>query len=277
MSIFNGLDDAINFWLGIDNTWLWRSSQLNYTHRRTLQLLCERDSPVGDGLALCGALADRANNTWLAAGALRNTRPRSNNWRHQKNLGYDERNPSDEVVLERVIVSVTDSNWCNQVPVEQDLLGVKQGKKIDLVHRVGSEFSIVELKTSDGYTPLSAAGQVLKYGVVYAFYRTAADLDFDRTQSEILNASKLNLVVLAPAAFYSPFVELGDWLLRFEKNLNDGLARFSAQSSPRLPTMSFQFQAFPRDFVWSASRANDIEGHKEVLWALHHRGPAMDG
>ena len=281
MSIFDGLDTIIDSSLGIDETWVSnRGSQLDHGHKETLLRLCGGPSRDVDGRMLVHNLLDRVNLNWDQAPiAQRGIAPSPHNWRRLKNPDFDPANPSDEVTLERTITQVTDGNWWNQIPVEESLLGITRGKVVDLVHRDGvggRDFEIIELKTGSPYTPLSAAGQVLKYGIVYAFFRSRYEEIFmGECISELLNADQLKLIVLSPWDFYRQFATC-DWLVRFESSLQDALLHISTTSGLNLPEMGFQFQSFPKSFEWSAAMANDEHARKEALWAVHCREPVFE-
>lgn len=288
-SIFDGLDEIINSFLGIDETWISsKKSQLRYEHGETLLRLCKGVVPQNvKGVVpqnvncseLINALFDQVNLTWNTLAPNYTPRPPSpQNWRRQENPYVDPDRSLDEVVLERTITQVTDGNWWNQIPVEQTLLGVRRGKVIDLVHRDGFEgkdIEIIELKTGK-YTPLSATGQVLKYGIAYAFYRSRyKDLFNSEPAAELLKSSRITLVVLAPWKFYKPF-ENCDWLARLEVSLDKALQKFSKGHENTLPKMGFRFQTFPKDFVWSGTNDDpSTETQKKVLWAIHHREAAF--
>lgn len=278
-SIFDGLDEIINRSFGIDQTWIWRGTQLDHMHRKTLQELCKGRGRDVDGPQLVKELLEKVNSNWDQSDEeLRGVPPNQNNWRRLENLDLDPNHPGDEVTLERTITQVTDGNWWNQIPVEQALLGIEHGRVVDLVHRDGvggRDFEIIELKTGNPYTPLSAASQVLKYGIVYAFYRSRLYEIFPgQTETELLNATRLKLIVLAPWGFYRKFATC-DWLVQFESSLQDALLHISTNSGLNLPEMSFQFQSFPKDFEWAAEMANSEQGRKEALWAVHHRTPVF--
>ena len=276
-SIFDGLDEIIDTFLGIDETWISGRSRLRYEHKETLLQLCKG---VGQQNVNCRKLIDtlfvQVNQTWDTLAPNYTPRPPSpENWRRRENRYVDPDRNLDEVVLERTITQVTDGNWWNQIPVDQTLLGVRRGKVIDLVHRDGPEgkdFEIIELKTGGNYSPLSATGQVLKYGIVYAFYRNLyRQLFKEEPAAELLKSSRITLVVLAPWKFYKPF-ENCDWLARLEVSLDKALHGFSKDHENTLPKMGFRFQTFPKDFVWSAMNDDpSIETQKKVLWAVHHR------
>ena len=275
VSIFQGLDPIINTSLGIDETWIWKDSQLSFRHTKTLQELCRDRGRDVDGQALVHDLLDQVIQNWENASfAQKSVPPNPHNWRRRQNRIVDPDSTSDEVTLERIITQTTDGNWWNQIPVDHKLLGVQGHRIIDLVHRdgeFGRDFEVIELKIGDVDTPLSAAVQVLKYGVVYAFYRNRYEEIFSELpQTELLNANRLTLVVLAPWDFYQDFTAC-DWLARFESSLQEALLHISTTSGLKLPEMGFKFQSFPETFRWSAAMANDQQARKEVLWAVHNR------
>lgn len=278
-NIFDGLDEIIDSSFGINETWTWRGSELNHSHKKTLQELCSKRGRAVDGQQLVQDLLGQVNRNWDQSDeGLRIVPPNQNNWRRLKNVGVDPNHPGDEVTLERTITQVTDGNWWNQIPVEQALLGIEHGKVVDLVHRDGvggRDFEIIELKTGSPYTPLSAASQVLKYGIVYAFYRSRLYEIFEgQIGTEILNADRVKLIVLAPWSFYREFANC-DWLIGLERSLHEALFRFSTQPEINLPEMGFQFQSFPHDFEWSAEMAGSAQARKEALWAVHRRMPVF--
>ena len=279
MSIFNGLDAIINSSLGIDESWVWQNSQLDFGHKKTLLELCGDRGRDVDGRMLVHDLLDQVNRNWDGASYdLKSVPPNPHNWRRRQNTKVDPASTSDEVTLERIITQTTDGNWWNQVPVDHLLLGVARAKVIDLVHRDGEgarDFEVIELKIGSADTPLSAASQVLKYGVVYAFYRNRyEELFLEPSITELLNANRLDLIVLAPWDFYQEFATCG-WLARFETSMQDALLHISTTSGLNLPRMGFQFQSFPKTFTWSADMANDEQARKEVLWAIHRRAPVF--
>ena len=279
MSIFDGLDAIIDIAVGIDATWVWRRSSLNHSHRRTLQELCGGRGRDFDGQELVHKLLRQVNDNWDRADeALKGVAPNAENWIRRKNLYIDPASTSDEVTLERVITQVTDGNWWNQIPVDHLLLGDDGHKIVDMVHRDGDggrDFELIELKIGDADTPLSAASQLLKYGIVYAFFRNQYEEYFENpVRTELLNAARLTLNVLAPWDFYQDFAAC-DWLAEFESKLQDALKHISTTSSLDLPEMDFQFQSFPKSFAWAASMANDEDAQKKVLWAIHHREPVF--
>ena len=268
MSIFDGLDGIIDEYLQLDEN--WQGQLPRFRHRGTLLRLLDENGPQVDGVGLVHALYDRLLANWTAwegPGGL----PSEANWRFEKQLAFNDQNRRPEIVLERTIASVVDDdNWANQVPVDSGLLR-GPAHWIDLAFRAGSAFSLIELKYKSN-TPLSAAFQILKYGLVYAFSRSHAEvLGFNPNHSPLFEASEIHLRALAPLEFFTSYGPDLSWLSRFESTVQEGLERFSRNSTEKLPLMSFGFEAFPADFVWTPETANEVVTKKEVLWAIHRR------
>jgi len=184
--------------------------------------------------------------------------------------------------------------WFNQIPVASGIVkGGKGSKAIDLICRKAEEqYDFIELKfprpdNSSGDTPLYAAMEILKYGLIYLYMAqypdtlTAAegwpdekDLPRGAKARELLEATDVDLCVVAPKRFYSPF-ELG-WL---GDELATGLEEFVSKNTfPHLRRMTFRFEhlsdqpfeltlgnGFKFDFtrykvpnsMWSALKLND--------------------
>ena len=268
MSIFYGLDDIIDRYLQLNENWQGKAPR--YRHRATLLRLCDENGPEVDGVGLVHELYDRILANWTAwegPGGL----PTEANWRFEKRLAFNEQNLNPETVLERTIALVVDDqNWANQVPVDSGLLDGR-AHWIDLVFRAGSAFSLIELKYESN-TPLSAAFQILKYGLVFAFSQSHSEvLGINLDGSPLLQASEIHLRALAPLEFFTAYGPDLSWLSRFERAIHEGLERFSRNSAEKLPLMSFGFEAFPADFVWTPETAGQVVAQKEVLWAIHRR------
>lgn len=267
-SIFDGLDGIIDGYLHVDENWDGQAPR--YRHRATLLRLCTEDGPDVDGVGLVHALYDHMLSNWAAWGGAGGL-PTEENWRFEKRLVFDHANLNPETLLERTIALVVDDdNWANQVPVDSGLLG-SRAHWIDLVFRAGSAFSLIELKY-EANTPLSAAFQVLRYGLAYAFSRSHAEvLGFDPHHSPLFEASEIHLRVLAPLEFFTAYGPDLAWLSQFESAIQGGLERFSQDRPETPPLKSFRFEAFREDFVWTPQTVRETETQKEVLWAIHQR------
>ncbi len=190
------------------------------------------------------------------------------NWRLEKQKGISANNNSSEVSLERAIVNIPSeiwpdaANWFNQVPVASGLVDPHEGgRRVDLVHDCGDKaYEFIELKV-DSNTPLYAAMEILKYGVLYIFCRQDDRVSkcinrkggpiIDR-ERKLMRAEKIHLKVLAPAKYYE-----GYDLLWLEDKLNNGLAKFLAQPKFMFKLeMDFKFETLSliltRCPVWKA-------------------------
>lgn len=259
-SIFEGLNQICDEWLGIDSSWPGETEP-RYEHKECLQRLCRERERELDGPALVESLSNRIRENWSGA------RCRSaENWRFAKQTNLGEENIRPEVSLERTIAEITDENWVNQVPTASGVDG-SGAHHLDLIHRRGRDFTFVELKVAAN-NPVSAALQIVKYGLVYAFScNNAAKLGYEMDRLEILQAKQVALTVLAPRSYYPQACH--DWLRGFESALNSGLATV-AQNIQHVPT-SFRFEAFPEWFAWKPADCRDESARKDLLWALHQR------
>jgi hypothetical protein len=233
-SIFTGVDNLIDAALQLTgDVSLGRAAIGNPPHHKH-EKSCQRLSncpPAGfDSLSLLTALYNRIAINWDASNYHKGS---EENWRlNRPRSVLADRNKSPEVCLERAIVRTmktlepTCLSWVNQVPIASGLVHATadRSRKIDLVHILGGGiFEFIELKVRSD-TPLYAAMEILKYGLVYAFCRYAGRLQQSIFKDlELREAKRIHLRVLAPAAYY----ENSDlsWL---EASLNEGLTAFCA-------------------------------------------------
>ncbi|WP_417730851.1 hypothetical protein [Rosistilla oblonga] len=243
MPIFDGLDDIVDTWLNIDES--WGRNAPRYRSMTSLRRLCDENGGVGDGGELLRKLYARLVNNWdgqPSRGA--------ENWRHSQNRHLGD-NPSLEVSLQRRFMQiVNDNSWANEVPVASGVANTGPDS-VDFVRRSDASYSMIELKWPrlDGANeaPLKAAIQVLRYGLAYIFSRDNAEtLGYDRNAQPILGASQVQLRVLAPVHFYTRFLAPNRWLERFEKTLDSGIRNLAGETV----VMSFAFEQFPDDFTW---------------------------
>lgn len=269
--LFDGFDEILDAGLCLDETWDGKPPY--YRHWANLLRLCEQNDIELDGLKLIHELFDRLTANCLDSLKLHAKPPSPENWRFRKQLEMADHNVNPETTLERTIAVITDDNWANQVPTVSGLAGASP-HHLDLCHRTGSEYTLFELKV-EADTPLCAAFQVVRYGLAYAFSRTHAELlEYKTSEKELLRATALHLRVLAPTTFYP---DNDVWLLRFERSLNAGLARFSSETSDLQVPMDFRFEAFPEWFDWKPESCQNESARKDLLWALHRRQPVFDG
>jgi hypothetical protein len=152
--------------------------------------------------------------------------------------------------------------WFNQIPIASGIVSKREGKNaIDLVCRTARGiYDFVELKipkpVNGSETPLYAAMEILKNGLLYLFTRRhmpdlmrqgySPKLPRARKQgiisaTEILEATQVTLCVLAPKYFYKKF-NLA-WL---EGELNKGLKALLANNPvDGLDRMTFRWEHLP--------------------------------
>lgn len=166
------------------------------------------------------------------------------NWRFEKNTRISGDSKSPEVKLERAIVNIPpeiwpdSACWVNQVPVASGMVDpdADRRRSIDLVHKCGDKaYEFIELKVGSD-TPLYAAMEILKYGVLYIFCRQDDRVSkcvnrkgepiIDR-EGELMQAKEIHLRVLAPAKYYEKYDLL--WLETLETSIKNGFANFRAQ------------------------------------------------
>ena len=176
----------------------------------------------------------------------------SENWRWEKKPGRSGRNTSKEKILEKRIATELSSDWVNQIPTASGLLNSKVGKlhNIDLAHEISvGNYEFIELKWGSD-TPLFAAFEIVKYGLLYLFSRKHAfELGYALENKPVLTAHAVSLVVLAPSGYYDRYASLTKWL---GKELNAALNNYEACSDLGV-RMSFQFDLLYCDNPTSAN------------------------
>ena len=249
-SVLEGVDAVIDshFFSGE------QSPGYQYHHKRSWNALSKNPPKGFDGSALIDAMGSRIEENLKIRS---NCAPSQDNWslrstKHQHLIETARENDSDEVTLERAIVQRWPKDWTYQMPVASGLFGSRTDKRraVDLVfdHKNG-HYEFVELKIKSD-TPLHAAMEILKYGLVYLASRKdrAENLAYDGAVLPILRASRITLCVLAPQRYY------GDrdvaWL---EDSINEGLKRSA------VPGLSIDFRFEQFKFPWdSDSSPNDL-------------------
>lgn len=150
-----------------------------------------------------------------------------------------------EVTLERDIVDLEGASWSAQVPTSSGLWDQKQAKRsaIDLIHKCADDsYEFIELKIKSN-TPLSAAIEILVYGVLYIYSRIHAEpLGYKVEEKPLLKAERIHLKILAPEAYYDN-CNL-EWL---ERRIERGLSDFLRVKQCHLQ-MDLKFEAFPEWF-----------------------------
>jgi hypothetical protein len=259
MSILDGTDEIVDKWLRINPTWAWRGRPLRFWHKKSLQKFLSDPPRNLNGTELVQQLLDRITRNWREAQPRARRAFSQKNWRFDKQLTIDPNNPGLEKRLEKRIAFLTDDDWANQIPTSSGLIesGGKQCN-IDLGHRKGTAYSLIELKSGAGAdTPLYAAIEILRYGVVYLFSRLhRGRLGYD--DKRVFDATTIRLRVLAPRPYYCLYkcskLNALKWLA---EPISQGLALFASNRFDGDLAMDFAFDAFPEGFDCEAAD-NDL-------------------
>lgn len=251
-SILNDVNDLIDFALGVEKIGSWP----HHEHDSSCLQLSESPMMGFDASDLIAKVYKKIGENWDATKY--HTKSKEN-WRFKKNKGIDGDN-GPEVRLERAIVNVPHEVWrdaecwVNQVPVASGLVDPHADgpRKIDLVHKCdGNTYEFIELKIGSN-TPLYAAMEILKYGVLYIFCRQEKRVSpfiYIHEKKNLLQADKIHLRVLAPAKYYEKYNLL--WL---EEKLNDGLKTFLTDRKCEFE-MDFKFESLSLSLILSRSPA----------------------
>ncbi len=247
--ILDGVNDLIDSRLCLKDI----GNAPHHIHKTSCLRLSDMPMAKLDSAALIAEIYEKIGENWDSS----NYHQRSGEiWRLEKQTRISDGNDSPEVSLERAIVNIPveiwpdAKGWFNQVPVATGLTSPTADRKraIDLVHKTGSKaYEFIELKIASD-TPLYAAMEILKYGVLYIFFRydVRASKLVDK-ESELMQAETIHLQVLAPKEYYE-----GCDLAWLETSINHGLANFLRLKN--LPgEVDFKFEAFSLNF--SRSRA----------------------
>lgn len=211
--------------------------------------LCSGPPAGYDALALVEAIYARVENNWDYS------RGRSTElWRWIPKPGISTVNESPEKTLEKAIVQET-GEWVNQIPAASGLLADYEERhvNVDLGRRCGPDwFELVELKAGpNADTPLWAAFEILRYGLLYCFARLNRWHLNLPSAHELLAARRIDLKVLAPESVYA-----GYRLAWLGEALDRGLQEFSQRRFAPTLLMRFCFEVFPSEFRWpDADRA----------------------
>ncbi len=161
-----------------------------------------------NGEQLVKIIHETIAENYRRSGASVNKDRSKENWRWPSlQLHCSPNNTSPEVKVERAIANACDrlkcDDWANQVPVASGLIpAAGDGRRaIDLVHKLGDRhFELIELKIASD-TPLFAAIEIIAYGCLWLIARA----DKPTRPSALLDADHVDLSVLAPSAYYSPY------------------------------------------------------------------------
>lgn len=244
----DGCDNIIDRWLGLRQI----GQPPQYQHEEHCQLLSEEPHPQVDGVNLISDLLDQIKRNWMASRRTRTGQPSRKNWRFEKIPIRTARNRPEVTLERRIIQSVTDETWANQIPTCSGLVDsfTDRRRAIDLGHLKNNRAEFIELKLDWGSgTPLFAAFEILGYGLLYYFSRChMLELGYSIDQKPLLGANEVRLVVLAPSSYYES-ANFG-WL---EAELDQGLSALTRKSGVDQLRMSFRFEMFPREFALKCS------------------------
>lgn len=252
-ALFTGINEVINDRLSVKN-FRTRTSALELAARSNLAI---------SGPEFVQAIFSQLSANWTAVSTEGRRSPSSQNFRwHFPQLSIAAHNTSPEVRLERALIQACShagrTDWSNQVPIISGIAGPHAHKKcaIDLVHQTRAGFEFVELKVNSN-TPLYASIEILLYGLLWLLTRRDRH-NLGYSSNPILDASNLQLSVLAPPSFYSGF-ERG----HLAEALDAGLSELGRQHGVH---MSFKRTAFPKGFDWPRTRSD-----ADLIRALDHR------
>ena len=220
MHLLDGVADAVSRILGVDKV----------TQKRVLRRLAGFD-----GVTLVGEIHRIIAANYDRYGATLKKDRSEKNWVWPRLVpAISEGNGSAEVIIERALaaafIRLGRTDWSNQVPVASGLVSPFGRGAIDLVRqRSERHFEMIELKIASD-TPLSAAIEVINYACIWLIARG----DRPKRPSALLDADRIDLRVLAPAAYYARYR-----LSELEASLDAGVAALGAAHSA---AMSFAFE-----------------------------------
>jgi hypothetical protein len=251
--LFAGVNKVIDARLGVKD-FRTRTAALELTAKKPLAF---------DGQDLVQVLFERLDTNWTSMLQGVSRPPSLQNFRWNKpRPSISSHNASPEVTLERALINAcvhaNRIDWSNQVPLISGIAGPRAYKRraIDLVHRdENGGFEFVELKVCNR-TPVYAAIEILLYGLLWLLSRRDRHL-LGYASNPILDASILQLSVLAPADFYIAF-RRDDFPTALSTGLSILGKRFGVQ-------MSFKQMVFAKSFRWPATP------DRELLYWLDRR------
>ncbi|MBN71462.1 MAG: hypothetical protein CME32_19535 [Gimesia sp.] len=259
MSIFNGIDEILDNWLGLighGNKFGSQKGVPKYKSKKAAIALSEKGSPLNghadnDSVAEVVSACVTKMEENLKGFDLDNIP--SSNWEWEKSLHLASHSTSQEKTLEKLVAFLLDENWMNQMSVCNGLHSNAGANacRVDLVHRNDTSYDLIELKYSNkahggSDQPLYAAMEILRYGLVYLLFRKLQPLNRKMTASRyhIMKATQIRLVVLAPSSWYI-YKKNGTsqtfnfkWL---EKSLTSGLIQ-AIQDIPTMKSIEFAFE-----------------------------------
>jgi hypothetical protein len=239
-SILSGVNEVIDSALDLKRI----GKAPHHKHKESYLKLAKEPMKEFDASALIEEIYEKIGNNWDNSTYHKMS---EENWRFEKKRGISNENDSPEVGLERAIINIPQelwpdaADWVNQVPTASGLVdpNADGSRRIDLVHKCGDkEYEFIEIIVGSD-TPLYAAIEILKYGILYVFAREHAGASrYIKKQSELLEATNIHLRVLAPANYYAPYNL--SWL---EKSIDKGLTSFLSKRKHSLNLeMKFRFE-----------------------------------
>ena len=175
-----------------------------------------------------------------------------NNWRWELRPEGGKGENQPEVALQRKIACFIkeegqEKHWSNETPTGSGLSKSKRGNPgaLDLARKHGDKcVDIIELKFKDNEkpkdksnTPISAAFQIVQYGLMLTLARLVNDKVRIIVDDAWRDAKSAQLLVLAPHSFYLDYLGLG-W---FEKRLDEAVSEFGSAHGLH---MRFAFREF---------------------------------
>lgn len=195
-------------------------------------------------------------------------------WR-KKHTKPSAKNVSQEVLLEHKIVELGGERWSRQistasgVDVKWDPNLRKTGRTranrrraIDLVYEQGSGgFSFIELKVGCD-SPIYALFEILGYGLAY-WHARQEKLDHPHEASRLMQAERIDLVVLGPESWYH---DSPPGMATLVEQLNHGLALLTQNKPP----MRLYYAKYPLDDFKNAVVAADAAIQAVTILAQRH-------
>ena len=212
------------------------------------------------GRLLVASIFETIRQNYLASNASANKDRSKQNWRwHSLQPQIAPHNRSPEVVIERAIAAacaeLNRTDWANQIPVASGLVeGAGDGRRaIDLVRRHGeNHFELIELKIASD-NPLYASVEIVGYACLWLLAR----IDRPGRSSELLDAERIDLTVLAPEAYYARYP-----VAEIESSFDEGVRALGIRMGV---AMSFGFRRLD-----SSINADSLPPPQELLDLLEH-------
>jgi hypothetical protein len=261
-NIVASLDKDIDEFFGLDRV------GLSHQNKTACVRLCD-EQPKTDGAELVRRLMNRIGQNRSALTEADRAARGSQTWRWKKNTNLNPVNKSIEVRIERAVARLLDDDWVNQVPTASGLTDSdEQRRSIDIVHRRSAgEFDFIELKAlrpgerSSGHqSPLSAAMEVLKYGLIFLYCKENRSILYPDADvaKPVLEARTVHLEVLATTNCYQRTEQAEPFRIAWLNQLvANGLMELNRQPNASV-SFDFAFRQFPKSFVWTDSDHHNL-------------------